>query len=177
MYTVDHNVKVVLWPEGDRPLLPTVGRSGMTVEVGPVAHSTVNSALLHSTKVLVLAALDFVQKHNTIVESGTALESPGRRQVPVFKGVGKIDYPRSENGDILGFIHPNLQGLLELSKTISVGDALFQMIDGSTLTFKGDEKGLEAIQDLPSEISLYPFFVNEAAYYEQGVALAFCVRV
>jgi len=67
--------------------------------------------------------------------------------------------------------------LLELSKTISVGDALFQMIDGSTLTFKGDEKGLEAIQDLPSEISLYPFFVNEAAYYEQGVALAFCVRV
>lgn len=38
-------------------------------------------------------------------------------------------------------------------------DALFQTFSGETLRYKGNEP-------------LYPFFVNECAYYEKGIALS-----
>lgn len=38
-------------------------------------------------------------------------------------------------------------------------DPLFQTFSGETLRYKGDE-------------ALYPFFINECAYYEKGIALS-----
>ncbi|MEQ2212830.1 hypothetical protein XENOCAPTIV_005587 [Xenoophorus captivus] len=39
------------------------------------------------------------------------------------------------------------------------GDPLFQTFSGETLTYKGNEP-------------LYPFFINECAYYEKGIAVS-----
>ncbi|MEQ2168560.1 hypothetical protein GOODEAATRI_015927, partial [Goodea atripinnis] len=39
------------------------------------------------------------------------------------------------------------------------GDSLFQTFSGETLTYKGNEP-------------LYPFFINECAYYEKGIAVS-----
>ena len=44
------DISACLWADGEVPLLPSLARSGMTVEVGPMAHSTANSALYHRTK-------------------------------------------------------------------------------------------------------------------------------
>lgn len=44
----DPTVRLLQWPSGmDLGLLPTVARGGMTVEVGPLAHSTVDSKSMH----------------------------------------------------------------------------------------------------------------------------------
>ena len=41
---VEDSADVGYYLAGDRGLLPTVGRGGMTVEIGPLAHSTVTAA-------------------------------------------------------------------------------------------------------------------------------------
>lgn len=42
-------------------------------------------------------------------------------------------------------------------------DPLFQTFSGETLSYKGTE-------------ALYPFFINECAYYEKGIALCLARR-
>ena len=48
------------------------------------------------------------------------------------------------------------------------GDPMFQTFSGETLRYKGNEP-------------LYPFFINEGAYYEKGIALSLarksCVKI
>ena len=100
-----------MWPPGDRGLLPTVGRGGMTVEVGPLAHSTVDAAMLLQTMKLIARSLDYIETHNKRVAAGTGLTPlPPLSSLPIFKGVARIDYPRDASGDATGFIHPKLQG-------------------------------------------------------------------
>ena len=105
----DPAIRMCLWPGGDRALLPTVGRGGMTVEVGPVAHSTVDAKLLQHTMQLIHRALDFIDDHNTRLECGSSPSPlPDRRTLPLFQGVGKLDYPRDAVGRPTGFVHPSL---------------------------------------------------------------------
>ena len=58
-------ITACLWSEGEVPLLPSVSRSGMTVEVGPIAHSTANSALYHRTKDILKAGIATTYSHPT----------------------------------------------------------------------------------------------------------------
>lgn len=55
---------------------------------------------------------------------------------------GSILFPQDQD---FGLLHPE--------------DPLFQTFSGETLTYKGKEP-------------LYPFFVNECAYYEKSIALS-----
>ena len=120
----DPAIRMCLWPGGDRALLPTVGRGGMTVEVGPVAHSTVDAKLLQHTMQLIHRALDFIDDHNTRLECGSSPSPlPDRRTLPLFQGVGKLDYPRDAVGRPTGFVHPSLQVSLSLSLTLSLSHA------------------------------------------------------
>jgi succinylglutamate desuccinylase/ribosomal protein S18 acetylase RimI-like enzyme len=50
--------------------LDTISPSGMALEVGPLAHGTLNATLLHQTEMVVHAALDFIHEHNQHIESG-----------------------------------------------------------------------------------------------------------
>ena len=62
-------------------------------------------------------------------------------------------------------IHPALQG--RDFEALAEGAPLFQRLDGSTVPFVMAEHGWdEATHGTP-----YPLFINEAAYYEKGVAL------
>lgn len=171
LMTLDETVRVALWPDGgDVALLPTIARSGLTVEVGPCAHSTVDSHLLHRTKKLILDALAYVELHNgrcQRVSEGPAAE----KEVPVHFTVRGLDYPRDETGErILGFIHPNLQGMPELREPLTATTAVFEMLDGSARTL-GD-----LVQAHTLEEDVFPLFVNEAAYYEKNVALMLARR-
>jgi len=172
LHSKDPSIVMCLWPSGDRGLLPTVGRGGMTVEIGPLAHSTVNAKSLLQTMELIERALDFIDEHNTAISKGTAPPPlPDRSTLPLFKGIASLDYPRCGE-EPTGFIHPNLQGISELQpgSIIKAGDPVFLMIDGSTQNFEG--KGGPGLENVDWTKDLYPMFVNEAAYYEQGCACA-----
>ncbi|EKX35486.1 hypothetical protein GUITHDRAFT_118300 [Guillardia theta CCMP2712] len=170
-----------------------------------VSHSTVHAKKLMETmevkrgscvpvlskRQLIQHGLDFIDMFNMRMEelgasadfSVTDVNISELGKVPIFTGAGKIDYPRDSDGNIIGFIHPNLQGIAELQEgsTIQEGDDLFQakhfisapcsslspacqMLDGSVRPFVMEV----ALKEAVGNAALYPLFVNEAAYYEQG---------
>ncbi|KAG2459679.1 ACY2 Aspartoacylase, partial [Polypterus senegalus] len=66
-----------------------------------------------------------------------------------------MDYPRDQHGDISAMIHPHLQD--RDWQPLCPGDAIFLTFDGKTIYYEG-------------ECTVYPTFINEAAYYEKHQA-------
>ncbi|MEJ1936133.1 succinylglutamate desuccinylase/aspartoacylase family protein, partial [Nostoc sp. NIES-2111] len=66
--------------------------------------------------------------------------------------------PRNENGEIQAMIHPDLQ--FRDYEPLNPGDPLFLTLDGKAIAYEGTS-------------TVYPIFINEAAYYEKGIAMLF----
>jgi succinylglutamate desuccinylase len=168
---LDPEVRICNWATAaDWPMLPTIGRSGMTFEVGACPWGCLVGGWYAKSRMLLLAALDFIDSHNKAIDAAAGAETS--ISVPVFARrshpLSTIDYPRDENGELMGMIHPNLQDrdFTELKD----GEPMFLMLDGSTREFKKEDYGVD-----PDE-AVYPLFVNEAAYYKEydpskGIAL------
>ena len=175
----DPEVRVCQWSDKpDWALCPSVGRSGMTVEVGPIPHSTAEAEWFQITKKHVLRALDFIETHNAGLASRPSDGKRGRgeveKEITVFQLVGHVDYPRDDDGELLGLIHPTRQGAD--FKPIKEGDAAFLMHDGSVQNFEVAQCGALALEEA-SKGNLYSFFVNEAAYYEKKMAFMVAKKV
>ncbi|CAE8630471.1 unnamed protein product, partial [Polarella glacialis] len=128
LMSLDDSVRIVNWNElEDWPLCPSVGRSGLTFEVGPCPWGVLEPELFQKSRRLVLALLDYVEAHNTLVASGSARSETVT--MPVYKSIGvSIDYPRGKDGDLVGSVHPDLQG--NDFREIRDGDGLFMTFDG-----------------------------------------------
>ena len=168
LQALDPSVRIVEWTRGvaDYPMLPSVARSGMTFEVGPVAWGVIDGALYAQSLRLVKAALDYGHAHNLALEAGGP-DGWETRAVGVFRNVATVDYPRDGDGDVSAMVHPALQGA-DFSP-LAPGAPAFLSVDGETaLPFVAPEKA--AKEAAAAGGVLYPFFVNEAAYYEKGCA-------
>jgi len=164
LMSLDDSVRIVNWnKQQDWSLCPSVGRSGMTFEVGPCPWGCIVPDLFEKSVKLVGALLDYVQAHNALVDAGASAYKT--ITVPVYRSIGiSIDYPRREDGDLDGMVHPKLQGrdFHELHE----GDPLFQTFAGVEKTFS------KAEYNVPKDKgSIYPVFINEAAYYEKKIAV------
>ncbi|CAJ1355423.1 unnamed protein product [Effrenium voratum] len=160
--TLDDSVRIVEWnDQPDWPLCPSVGRSGLTFEVGACPWGCLEPELFQRSRRLVSALLDYVDKHNALIASGKREEVT----MKVYRSIGvSIDYPRSPDGDPVGHVHPELQG--RDFKQLRDGDPLFMTFNGEEEKF--DRKALKVPEKYDS---VYALFVNEAAYYEKKVAL------
>lgn len=172
---VDPSVRVANWTKGaaDYPLLPSIAPHGMTFEVGPASWGCIEPASYAQSLRLVHQALDYVHAHNAAVAGG----GPWRELLlPVFCSAGKpVDYPRHPDGSLAAMIHPALQGndFLPLRR----GDPIFQTHALETLAFGQMPDGsasAAAVDALTAEV--HAFFINEAAYYEKGVAFALATK-
>ncbi|XP_069617184.1 aspartoacylase isoform X2 [Ranitomeya imitator] len=85
---------------------------------------------------------------------GTAFPSCS---IEVYSVLEKIDYPRNNIGDLSAIIHPSLQD--QDWKPLNPGDPMFISLDGKVTCYEGEN-------------TVYPTFVNEAAYYEKTQAFA-----
>lgn len=167
--TLDDGVRIVNWnDQPDWPLCPTLGRSGMTFEVGPCPWGCIEPALFQRSSRLVQALLDYVEEHNKLLAAGASLRK--ELTVPVFRAIGvSIDYPRGADGDLIGMVHPDLQG--RDFDELRDGDNLFMKFNGEVQTFKRKD------HKVPDEApAVHALFVNEAAYYEKRVALTLVSR-
>ena len=160
---LDDSVRVVEWnDQPDWPLCPSIGRSGLTFEVGACPWGCIEPALFQKSRRLVLALLDYVDQHNALITAGT-----GKTQevtMKVYRSIGvSMDYPRVD-GDPIGHVHPALQNndFCELND----GDPIFMTFDGKAVNFDRKEHKVPEKYD-----KVYALFVNEAAYYEKKVAL------
>jgi len=151
------NVNAYLWeePESKPGFLNSLSTKGFAIEVGPVANGVLNADLVLKTAQLVFGCLDFIETWNR----GEPQALP--EAVPLYKFRRHIDYPRTVDGLPAAMIHPQLQNrdFQELKK----GDPIFLGFDGTTTHWQGE--------------NLWPVFINEAAYYEKGIAFTVTQRL
>ncbi|KAJ1168702.1 hypothetical protein NDU88_000616 [Pleurodeles waltl] len=126
----------------------SICKNGITLEVGPQPQGVARAECLAQMKVLIQHGLDFIDKFN----QGSAF--PGF-EMEAYVTINHQDFPRHSNGEISGVIHPKLQDKDFLP--LHPGEPIFQTLDGSEVTYEG-------------ESTIYPSFINEAAYYEKEIA-------
>ncbi|XP_045710987.1 N-acyl-aromatic-L-amino acid amidohydrolase (carboxylate-forming) [Phyllostomus hastatus] len=126
----------------------SAGKNGMGLELGPQPQGVLRADLFTRMRALVAAALDFIQLFN----QGTAFPA---FEMEVYRKVGSVDFPRTEAGDLAGTVHPQLQD--RDFEPLRPGAPIFRLFSGEDALYEG-------------ESTVYPVFINEAAYYEKGIA-------
>ncbi|XP_041641462.1 N-acyl-aromatic-L-amino acid amidohydrolase (carboxylate-forming) B-like isoform X2 [Cheilinus undulatus] len=128
--------------------LEAVGKCGFALEVGPQPNGVVRADIFNAVKEALDLMIEWLQRFN----SGESFEGG---EVEAYTPVAKIDYPRDPTTSaITAAIHPQLQD--NDFKLLKPGDPIFLSFSGDTVRHEGEE--------------LYPFFVNECAYYEKKIA-------
>ena len=123
---------------------------GFAIEVGAVPQGILNAELFQQTEQLIYSILDYFEDYN----QGKYL--PKNNTLTVYKSIGVIDYPRNEAGEIQAMIHPQLQ--FKDYEPLHPGDPIFLTFTGEEIFYQGNS-------------TVYPIFINEAAYYEKGIAM------
>uniref|UniRef100_A0A8C6WX67 Aspartoacylase n=1 Tax=Neogobius melanostomus TaxID=47308 RepID=A0A8C6WX67_9GOBI len=126
----------------------SVAKHPVGLEVGPQPQGVLRSNIFDSMRVIIKHALDFIELFNEGVEFPPCT-------VEVFRVLERVDYPRDANGNIIAMVHPNLQDCDW--EPLNPGDPMFQTFDGKTIHYQGPG-------------TVYPTFINEAAYYEKQQA-------
>jgi succinylglutamate desuccinylase len=133
----------------DSPMLRALAPLGCAIEMGPVPQGVLNAQLFHRAEQLAMAALDYLEQYNL-----GEVKIP--EKITLFQAIDTIDYPRNPEGEITAMIHPDRQG--QDYQPMAPGDPLFMDLDGKTIVYSGEQV-------------VYPMFINEAAYYEKGIAM------
>ncbi|XP_036439401.1 N-acyl-aromatic-L-amino acid amidohydrolase (carboxylate-forming) B-like [Colossoma macropomum] len=142
-------------PQSEAYSLDSVGKHGFAMEIGPQPHGLIRANIFMAMQEAVQLLLDWVRLFN----SGAQFEGGS---VDVYTLVKNIDYPRDPHTHtIIAAVHPDLQD--RDFCLLHPGDPMFLSFSGETLRYKGKEP-------------LYPFFINESAYYEKAVALSLARR-
>ncbi|MEH2418614.1 aspartoacylase [Nostoc sp.] len=123
---------------------------GFVIEVGAVAQNILNAELFQKTEQLIYGVLDYFEGCNqgNIPQINNTLT--------LYEYIGTIDYPRSDSGEIQAMIHPQLQ--FRDYEPLNPGDPIFLTFEGKDIFYEGAS-------------TVYPIFINEAAYYEKGIAM------
>ena len=136
-----------------QPYITSLAPHAITIEVGPIPQGVVRFDLLRFTENLVKEVLSVLEEVN---EKGVRTFS-----CEVFSVKQKLDYPKDKNG-LQALIHPNREG--GDFSPLAPGDPLFITSDGRAIPYGGKE-------------ICYPLFINEAAYYEKGIALMLAKKI
>ena len=127
---------------------------GLVIEIGPIGQGLLNSRIISQTKLILENLLEQIKDVNDL-----NLFFPD--QLIIHRHIKSIDFPRDEEGNINGFVHP-----LRQSKDwypLKKNDDLFCKLNGENIKFKENE-------------SYVPVFINEAAYMEKNIAMSFTKR-
>ena len=145
------------------PMLRSLSPLGCTIlvprgyanEVGAIAQGILDADLLSKTEILVLAILDYIEA----VNQGKLLPVP-------FSVIGyqtiSVDYLRDATGELSAMTHPQLQ--FRDYQPLHPGDPMFLTFTGETISYQG-------------AATVFPIFINEAAYYEKGIAMTLTARL
>jgi succinylglutamate desuccinylase len=151
---LDPNIRIYLGLHSKQksPMLRSMASLGCTIEVGAISQGVVDASILQYAERLVLAALDYVDNLN----QGVPMTIP--TMVTVYRAIEAIDYPRNGQNELTAMIHPDRQN--QDYQPMVDGDSLFIDLQGKTIQYNGKR-------------TIFPVFINEAAYYEKGIAMVF----
>ncbi|KYC43330.1 aspartoacylase [Scytonema hofmannii PCC 7110] len=155
--SIEPTVKIYSWIEPDKEssFLNSICERGFGIEVGPIPHGTLNAHLFEQTERLILTILDYLDQCNQ--NDISKIDNT----VTIYQHLKTVDYPKNKNGEIEGMVHPELQG--RDYEELKPGDPLFLTFDDRTIYYE-------------EEALVYPVFINEAAYYEKGIAMCLTTK-
>jgi aspartoacylase len=132
--------------------LRSLSELGFAIEVGAIAQGILDAKLFRQTEQLIYSALDYLEEYNQ------GQIPPSNHNLTFYKSLIAVDYPRGEDGEIKAMIHPQLQ--FRDYEPLHPGEPLFLTFEDEVIFYEG-------------ESTVYPLFINEAAYYEKGIAMYF----
>ena len=127
---------------------------GLVVEIGPIGQGLLNSRIISQTKLILETLIEQIHQIKN-------LDFYFPDKLIIHRHIKSIDFPRDEQGNIDGYVHPLRQSKdwQELKKN----DELFFKLNEETIRFEEDE-------------AYVPVFINEAAYVEKNIAMSFTKR-
>ncbi|WP_392532305.1 aspartoacylase [Nostoc sp. C117] len=134
----------------ENPFLNSLCELGFAIEVGPIAQGILKATLFQQTEQLIHGVLDYLERFN----QGEILSTD--EMLVIYHHLSVVDYPKKQDGTIFGMIHPELQD--KDYQALNRGDPMFLTFDNETIVYAG-------------ESTVWPVFINEAAYYEKGIAM------
>lgn len=150
--TLDPDVRICygIKCSSEDPMLRSLSPLGCTIEVGAIAQGVLNADLFQQTEMLIYAILDYVEAFN----QGKLPPVPS--SLSVYQSIASVDYPRNSAGELEAMIHPQLQ--FRDYQALHPGDPMFMTFTGESIAYQG-------------ESTVFPIFINEAAYYEKSIAM------
>uniref|UniRef100_UPI00358E1888 aspartoacylase n=1 Tax=Myxine glutinosa TaxID=7769 RepID=UPI00358E1888 len=125
-----------------------VMKHGISIEIGPQPQGVARADITDHMRRSVAYCLDFMHKFNS------GMELPAST-LDVHRIDRYIDYPRDGDGHITAIIHPAFQD--RDWQLLHPGTPIFVSLSGEAIAFEGQE-------------TVFPVFINEAAYYEKKIA-------
>ncbi len=136
----------------DHYFLESIATKGIVIEIGPIPQGCIEYPCFETTQNAVMASLNFVEQWN----SGLLEKSKGTIELMSYHS--RLYFPTDQTNNICASVHPDLIG--KAYPKIKPGDPLFKYFDGRETIYQ-------------SEMT-YAAFINEAAYYDQNIALCLC---
>jgi len=105
---------------------------------------------------MVKLILDFTQAYN----QDALPELPSETEA--FRYIESLTLPVDDKGQRIGMVHKNVEG--NDFKPVLPGEPIFKLFDGEDICYRGTK-------------TVYPTFINEAAYYDNNLAMSLCEQV
>ncbi|GAD31586.1 aspartoacylase [Photobacterium leiognathi] len=135
----------------DHLFVCSIAKQGVIIEVGPQPQSVIRQDVLDWMEDMTGHILDFVHLYNT-------------NEIPVladsydaYRYEETLKLPVDEQGERIGMVHKSVQD--NDFEPLNPGDPIFTLFDGTEIFWEGDYVA-------------YPHFINEAAYYDNNLAMS-----
>ncbi|WP_318423090.1 aspartoacylase [Photobacterium leiognathi] len=135
----------------DHLFVCSIAKQGVIIEVGPQPQSVIRQDVLDWMEYMTGHILDFVHLYNT-------------NEIPVladsydaYRYEETLKLPVDEQGERIGMVHKSVQD--NDFEPLNPGDPIFTLFDGTEIFWEGDYVA-------------YPHFINEAAYYDNNLAMS-----
>ncbi len=140
----------------DHHFLSSISKNSVMVEVGPVPQSVIRHDVFEASEVMTHHILDFIELYNQ--DAVPALPET----TDAYRFIKSISLPVNDDGSRNGMIHKDLQD--KDFTEIKPGQPLFLTFDGEVVTYEGEK-------------SVYGSFINEAAYYDNNLAMSLLEKI
>lgn len=143
-------------PNDEHHLLCTLGKKGVIIEVGPVPQGVLKHQVTEQMAQMTQLVLDFTEAYNN--ENLPDLPE----STEAYRYLECLTLPVDEYNNRIGMVHKNVEG--HDFQPLKPGEPLFALFDGSVINYQGEQ-------------IVYPTFINEAAYYDNNLAMSLCEKV
>ena len=159
-YVKFHMPEAVILVEDEKPYLShhylcTLGKRGVMVEVGAQPQGVLRHDVFELTETLTTTILGFCEQWNL---SATLPDRP----CEAFRLGHEVRFPLDGWGERTAMIHKDIQD--NDFCPVKPGEPIFKAFDGGDITWEGEE-------------TIYPHFINEAAYHKADIAFATAKKI